>query len=77
MELEGTDDQPYTDAQYDALARVARAVMQAYPAITAERVAGHCDIAPGRKTDPGPGFDWDRLTALLGPAGEARPGARV
>lgn len=66
IELEGTDDLPYTDAQYDALAWVARAVMQAYPAITPERIAGHCDIAPGRKTDPGPAFDWPRFRASIG-----------
>jgi AmpD protein len=69
VELEGTDDQPYTDAQYAALARVACAVIRAYPAITAGRIAGHCDIAPGRKTDPGPAFDWARFRASIG----ARP----
>lgn len=74
VELEGTDDQPYTDAQYEALARVARAVMQAYPAITAGRIAGHCDIAPGRKTDPGPAFDWARFHASIG-AGPKPPHA--
>jgi len=66
VELEGTDDQPYTDAQYDALATVAHAVMEAYPAITAERITGHSDIAPGRKTDPGPAFDWARFRASIG-----------
>ncbi|WP_459704380.1 1,6-anhydro-N-acetylmuramyl-L-alanine amidase AmpD [Stutzerimonas marianensis] len=61
VELEGTDDQPYDDAQYDSLIRLGRLLQQAYPAITPERVCGHSDIAPGRKTDPGPAFDWQRL----------------
>ena len=65
IELEGTDHIPYTEAQYRALARVARAVMRAFPAITPERIAGHSDIAPGRKTDPGPAFDWPRFRRML------------
>lgn len=58
IELEGTDDDPYTAAQYDALAEMTMGIMRAWPAITLERLAGHSDIAPGRKTDPGPAFDW-------------------
>jgi N-acetyl-anhydromuramoyl-L-alanine amidase len=67
IEAEGTDDLPYTDAQYTLLARLVRALCKRYP-ITG--VAGHADIAPGRKTDPGPAFDWPRLHAALarGPA---------
>lgn len=65
IELEGTDDTPYTDAQYEALARLIRALLAAYPSLSAERLVGHSDIAPGRKTDPGPAFDWARLAALL------------
>jgi AmpD protein len=61
IELEGTDTVPYTDEQYQALADVARCLVRAYPAILPERVVGHCDIAPGRKTDPGPSFDWHRF----------------
>ena len=72
VELEGTDDQPYTDAQYDALATVTHAVMEAYPAITAKRIAGHSDIAPGRKTDPGPAFDWVRFRASIGTRPQAK-----
>lgn len=66
IELEGTDDLAYTDAQYLALGRLTRALQRAYPAITAERIQGHSDIAPGRKTDPGPAFDWARLHRELG-----------
>ena len=59
IELEGTDDLPYTQAQYKQLIRVSEALMETYPAITKERIAGHQHIAPGRKTDPGHLFDWD------------------
>lgn len=65
IELEGCDDQPYSDHQYAALAAVTRALQQHYPAISADRIVGHSDIAPGRKTDPGPQFDWPRYRALL------------
>ncbi|MBQ1784354.1 MAG: 1,6-anhydro-N-acetylmuramyl-L-alanine amidase AmpD [Gammaproteobacteria bacterium] len=65
IELEGTDHQPYTDAQYLALAAVSRDIMRRFPAITLGRIVGHNDIAPGRKTDPGPAFDWPRFRQLL------------
>jgi AmpD protein len=58
IELEGTDDQPFTDAQYATLAPLVRQLKQAYPI---QAVVGHSDIATGRKTDPGPHFDWLRL----------------
>ena len=61
IELEGEDETPYEDRQYDALQGVIRALCAAYPAISPREIAGHCDIAPGRKTDPGPAFDWFRL----------------
>lgn len=61
VELEGTDDLPFEDAQYESLTKLTRVLRQAYPAITPERIYGHCDIAPGRKTDPGPMFDWKRF----------------
>jgi AmpD protein len=66
IELEGTDTLPYADAQYDVLAAVTRVLLQRYPGLGADRIVGHSDIAPGRKTDPGPAFDWARLRHLLG-----------
>jgi AmpD protein len=66
IELEGSDETPYTDAQYAQLGEVVRALLSAYPGLTPQRIAGHSDIAPGRKTDPGPAFDWARLRAALG-----------
>lgn len=65
IELEGADDDPYTDAQYVALAGVTRALLDHYPALLSDAIAGHSDIAPGRKTDPGPAFDWPRYRATL------------
>jgi N-acetyl-anhydromuramoyl-L-alanine amidase len=58
VELEGADTLPYTDAQYESLAELARALFQHYGPLD---TAGHSDIAPGRKTDPGPAFDWKRF----------------
>ncbi len=70
IELEGADQVPYTGRQYRALARVLRALMRRYPQIGLHRIAGHCHVSPGRKTDPGPAFQWQRLGELLGaPAG--------
>jgi N-acetyl-anhydromuramoyl-L-alanine amidase len=60
IELEGTDDTSFTEAQYIRLAACTRQIRQRYPAIGAERIVGHADIAPDRKTDPGPAFDWAR-----------------
>ncbi|MFR9719719.1 1,6-anhydro-N-acetylmuramyl-L-alanine amidase AmpD [Aeromonas diversa] len=58
IELEGTDSESYTESQYRVLQGITRALMAHYPSITAERITGHSDIAPGRKSDPGPSFDW-------------------
>ena len=65
IELEGTDTSGYTEAQMRVLAATTATLMKCYPALAPQRIVGHCDIAPGRKTDPGPGFDWNRLHALL------------
>ncbi len=73
IELEGADDVPYSDSQYRCLAEVVGALCTAYPGIMTTGLAGHCDVSPGRKTDPGPAFEWDRLAALL-PSGAAAPG---
>ena len=62
IELEGADDVPYTEPQYRVLAELTRALQSAYPIAD---IAGHCDIAPERKTDPGPNFDWARFRAML------------
>lgn len=70
IELEGTDDLPFSEAQYAALIGLARQLLQAYPALSVARICGHSDIAPGRKTDPGPYFDWPRLRAALLDQGE-------
>ena len=58
IELEGTDELPYEPIQYQMLADVTSALIKHYPKMNLERMAGHCDIAPGRKTDPGDAFDW-------------------
>lgn len=65
IELEGEDDTPYDERQYAVLPGVIRAIAAVYPAITAREIAGHCDVAPGRKSDPGPAFDWLRLYDAL------------
>ncbi|MCK8134819.1 1,6-anhydro-N-acetylmuramyl-L-alanine amidase AmpD [Pseudoalteromonas sp. 2CM28B] len=65
IELEGTDTINYTDAQYQSLAALAQAIMQRYQKITASNIVGHCDIAPGRKTDPGASFNWRKFFNLI------------
>lgn len=64
IELEGSDDQPFESVQYAVLAQVVASLQQAYPKIQ-QHLAGHSDIAPGRKTDPGPYFDWHYFRELL------------
>jgi AmpD protein len=62
IELEGSDFEPFTERQYAALARLTRCLKRIYPIA---EIVGHSDIAPGRKTDPGPFFDWARFAAQL------------
>ncbi len=65
IEVEGTDDVPYTDEQYHTLTKLTMTLQRRYSKITADRIVGHCHIAPGRKTDPGGSFDWSRYYASL------------
>lgn len=66
VELEGADDIPYSEPQYTRLAEVTRVLMSHFPGITRERIVGHSDIAPGRKTDPGSAFEWQKYRQKLG-----------
>jgi len=61
IEVEGEDERPYEEAQYGSLNALIRALLDTYPALSRERIAGHSEIAPGRKTDPGAAFDWSRV----------------
>ncbi len=74
IELEGADLVPYTPDQYQVLAATSLDILSRFPAITPERIVGHSTIAPGRKTDPGPAFDWELYRGLL--AADI-PGART
>jgi AmpD protein len=79
IELEGSDDMPYERVQYTRLAALVKALRRAYPTLERADIVGHSDIAPGRKTDPGPEFDWDllrRLTSLRrrAPSSSSRSG---
>jgi AmpD protein len=65
IELEGTDEVDYSSEQYKQLSQVTRSIIREYPKILPSRICGHNEIAPGRKTDPGPAFDWHRYMALL------------
>jgi len=65
VELEGADTTPYADVQYQVLANSVAALCHAYPRLSPQRLVGHSDIAPGRKTDPGPAFDWSRARRLI------------
>jgi AmpD protein len=65
IELEGTDELAYEARQYATLAEVIKALQRAYPALSTREIAAHSDVAPGRKTDPGPAFDWLRLYDAL------------
>ncbi|MFC0140079.1 1,6-anhydro-N-acetylmuramyl-L-alanine amidase AmpD [Erwinia mallotivora] len=72
IELEGTDTLPYTDAQYQTLEKIARLLARHYP-LPVGNITGHSDIAPGRKSDPGPAFDWVRLRSALDETGDGSP----
>jgi AmpD protein len=66
IELEGAVTVDYTDAQYQRLAEITKVLLANYPGLSRAHIVGHSDIAPGRKTDPGPLFDWERFYGLLG-----------
>ncbi len=61
IELEGCETEAYSDAQYDSLQQLIYCLYQTYPRLNRQRVCGHSEIAPGRKTDPGTSFDWQRI----------------
>lgn len=65
IELEGTELIEYTEAQYQQLAAVIQLLIETYPQLSVDRITGHSDIAPGRKTDPGASFNWRKLFSLL------------
>lgn len=65
IELEGTDDQAYEAVQYQRLAMAIISLCNCYPSLSVQRIVGHSDVAPGRKTDPGDAFDWVRLHAMI------------
>lgn len=65
IEMEGCDNEDYEEAQYLVLNSLVAALRKQYPSIARDAIVGHSDIAPGRKTDPGPAFDWSRLTSQL------------
>jgi len=65
IELEGADEIPYENIQYENLAALILTLRQSYPEINKDAITGHCDIAPGRKTDPGPAFNWHHLHTLM------------
>lgn len=65
IELEGSDTVDFTERQYRSLSRLTKAITQYFPAITQDRITGHSSIAPGRKTDPGPHFDWNTFLEML------------
>lgn len=65
IELEGEDETPYTNIQYQVLSSLVKNLLRTYPLLNEKTVAGHSDIAPGRKTDPGEAFDWELFNKLL------------
>jgi len=65
IELEGCDRNPFEPCQYRVLAGITALLQRRWRGLSRDRIVGHCDIAPGRKTDPGPHFEWDRYYRLL------------
>ena len=65
IELEGCDDDPFEEAQYETLVALCQDLMAYFPGISENRITGHSDIAPGRKTDPGPHFNWQHFRDQL------------
>lgn len=65
IELEGTDSEPFSPQQYTSLISVTNLLLEEYPCLNLDRIVGHSDVAPGRKTDPGPLFDWERYKNAL------------
>lgn len=65
IELEGSNNQPFTEVQYQSLILLSRELMKNYPAITKNRIVGHCHVSPGRKIDPGQFFDWQKYLSQL------------
>lgn len=65
IELEGTDFEAFTDEQYQSLISISNLLLEVYPCLNLDRIVGHSDIAPGRKTDPGPFFDWEKYKSSL------------
>ncbi|WP_426414790.1 1,6-anhydro-N-acetylmuramyl-L-alanine amidase AmpD [Aestuariirhabdus sp. LZHN29] len=65
IELEGSDDVAYSEEQYQALGSITHSLLDRYPQLSRDRICGHSDIAPGRKTDPGPAFQWTHFYELL------------
>ena len=72
IELEGTDTAPYTEEQYNVLAGVTSALLTEFTSMSEAGIVGHCEIAPGRKTDPGPAFDWPYYRTSLKKLGEQK-----
>ena len=72
IELEGCDHEAYTDQQYQCLAQVSLLLLRTYPRLRRDRVTGHSDIAPGRKTDPGVAFDWQHYRTMITGDGKIR-----
>lgn len=66
IELQGTDDVSYSEAQYESLSLLTKAIIRKYKDITVDRIVGHCDIAPARKSDPGESFEWSKYKSMLG-----------